>query len=162
MFAFCWISIPVVLCYTIDSDCFDKIFDENNSRTDRFFPDDTLVTVTHLHKDLTSTTIRSVKKMILTKGIPTTISYRNPSSGIGFKDYNPRNLTLHFDGKNVVAAIGHLIDSYNGLSGNPPSQQEWLPCQNGSFLTFHEYVFLSSAGIVQPFFNMQPSDFASS
>ena len=147
----CLAGIPLVFGSTIDSDCFDAIFEDTDQKTDRFFPDDTLVTVTHLHMSQTNfgtvqTTIRSVDKKLIAKGIRSVLTYRYPSPGGSPLDYNPRNLTLHFDGTAVFAAIGHLLDSYNGLTGNPPYTQEWLPCESGSTLTFHEYVSQRSTG----------------
>ena len=176
MITFCWVLTPLVFGYTFDTDCFDLILEESNNwkntkhdnptnnppddnssnhqkgnPKNRLYPEDVLVTVTHLHMNQYNsgpvvTTIKSERKKIITTNIPTTLTYNYPASGSGYVNFNPRNLTLYFDGESVLASIGHLVDSYNGLSGNPPTTQEWLQCQTGSYLTFHEYDSLSSTG----------------
>lgn len=130
--------------HTIDKDCFDSFFQPATNHS-RHFPNDVLVTVKHLHTKQQNfgsvmTTLKSTKSIILTRDEQTFMVYNYPHLS-NFKDYNPRHLTLLFNGEKVQAAIGHLKERYSSLSG---SQQEWLDCEakeSDSFmtLTFHEY-----------------------
>jgi hypothetical protein len=52
----------------------------------------------------------------------------------GLTNYNPRNLTMFFDGHNVTAAIGHLKDKYSSFSDRT---QEWLGCESASLEPGH-------------------------
>ena len=53
--------------------------------------------------------------------------YRYPSSSF-FTDYNPRNLTLLYDGVNIYGAIGSLEDRY--FLGD--TTQEWHECETAT------------------------------